>query len=157
MLSACFAGARAGADSGHQEHVQLSAGAPLHASNEGDMHASAVSAEAALEQSRPPKKRRHISINLPAAHDKAANPSATPQGNGAAGHPPDDPHAGGDADENIGGRGSRRKQGLSQEADPGRRMSTYSNDGSLQEQIAEAQGPHAPSPGLKVKLKRHKL
>ena len=136
----------------------MSAGAALHASNEDDVHASAGSAEAALEQSRPPKKRRHISISLPAARDKAADSPATPQDHSAARYLPAVTDAGRDAEENAGRRGSRRKQGASQEGEQfGMGLSSSSKVGSQEAQVAEPQGPPASSPGLKVKLKRQKL
>ena len=109
---------------------------------------SAISAEAAQDATRPPKKRRHISVNLPAAPDKAAEPPATPQHDSAAGM---------EADESTGRRGSRRKHRASQEAELGRGVSGDVNTGSQEEQLVQAQQVSAPSPGLKVKLKRQKL
>ena len=108
------------------------------------MHASAVSAEAALEQSRPPKKRRHISINLPAAHDKAADSLATPHGTRGASKSPADDGVGRETDENTGRKGSRRKQGASQEADAGSRLSGDDNNGTQEEVLAQHQQAVAP-------------
>lgn len=121
------------------------------------MHASAVSAGAALEQSRPPKKRRHISINLPAACDKAADSPATPHGTHAAGRSPADDEVDREADENTGRSGTHRKQGAPQEADTASRLSSDDNNGTQEETPAQPQQVFAPSPGLKVKLKRQKL
>ena len=141
-----------------EEIIEAFKGAALHGSSEVDMHySSAASAEAAHDASRPPKKRRHISVNLPPAPDRAAGPPAAPQHDSAAGRPPADIASGMEADEHASRRGSRRKQRVSQEADPGRGSGGDANTDSQEEQVAQAQQASAPSPGLKVKLKRQKL
>ncbi len=137
----------------YEEPVEASEGAALRGSKDIDMHQnSAATAEAAQEASRPPKKRRHISVNLP-----TADPPATPQHGSAAGDSPAGTASGMEADENAGRRGSRRKQRASQEADPGRELGGDANTGNQEVQFAQSQQASAPSPGLKVKLKRQKL
>ena len=65
--------------------------------------------------------------------------------------------AGETAAENTGRRGMRRKWSTSQEAEPGRRMSSDDHNGSQDEEIPQALEAPASTPGLKVKLKRQKL
>ena len=135
-----------------------SLGAAVLASNEELKHDAAVSSEAAAEESRPPKKRRHISINLPASHDEAAGSAAVVQEREAqdAGKVLADSGDDRDADDNIGRRGQRQKKAVSKEAVLSRRVSDEGKRRSQEEHLAQLEELPAPSPGLKVKLKRQK-